>query len=379
MQLGPITPCSYVPGKLATYTFIRAGQGWDFHQGPALTRFRDGRITMTWGAYDIQECSNDGVVVYSCSADSGETWDAPQVWMSAPNAVVSHPQTVELRGTDDVLLVYREGHFHGAGEDKKRKASTVWANYGRSPMHLLCRRSNDVGYTWDPAVAVDTTVVVGRHAPPFYGGPEQAILLSDGSVVLLVVYLDPDRRDPQHFNVAVLRAVDGAAALAMRWEKVADFTVPDDRGAMEPCVSEVEPGRLLGFLRSRSGFLYEIEATDFGRCWRAPRKTSIPSVEAMSKVLALSSGALLLVWNNQSSTTGLPRHPLAAALSVDRGRSWGSPRILADEIGANQLSNFGVIQAADGRILVCTSHYRAQQPRCSDLDMVVFDEEWLRA
>jgi len=41
------------------------------------------------------------------------------------------------------------------------------------------------------------------------------------------------------------------------------------------------------------------------------------------------------------------------------------------------LSNFDVQQMRDGRIVLCTSHFRAQTPTCSDLDMLVFDEAWL--
>ena len=148
---------------------------------------------------------------------------------------------------------------------------------------------------------------------------------------------------------------------------------------MEPSVVEVEPGKLYGVIRNKSGCLYEIRASDYGKQWDAPIKTSVPTVESMSKVLRLSSGRLLLIWNNKSSTTQLPRHPLAAAVSSDGGNSWGAVKALAEEVGANQLSNFNLLQAADGRILLCTSHYRAQPPACSDLDMIVFDEAWLDA
>ena len=96
-------------------------------------------------------------------------------------------------------------------------------------------------------------------------------------------------------------------------------------------------------------------------------------------MLKLASGRLLLVWNNQSSTDQRPRYPLAAAISEDKGTTWGAAKVLADEVALNQLSNFNLLQTADGRILVCTSHYRAQPPACSDLDMLVFDEAWLDA
>ena len=55
MEIASITPCSYRPGELSAYTFVRAGQGYDHHQGPILHPFSDGRLLMCWGAYDIQE------------------------------------------------------------------------------------------------------------------------------------------------------------------------------------------------------------------------------------------------------------------------------------------------------------------------------------
>jgi len=328
---------------------------------------------MCWGAYDIQECSNDGVTLYSTSLDNGETWAAPQVWMASPNAVVSHLQFARVTGTARVLMVYREGHYYGAQEDTRRKTVSRWADYAQSPMHLLCRQSHDAGQTWDPPQEFDPPLVVGRDDPPFYGTPEQILELSNGDLLLLVGYMDPARRSPQHFNVSVLRSADGGAS----WIKSADLTVPEPRGAMEPSVVEVAAGRLYGVIRNKSGFLYETWSADYGATWEPPRKTSIPTVESMAKVVRLSSGRLLLVWNNQSSPTQQPRYPLVAAVSTDEARSWQPPKVLANEVGLNQLSNFNLLQAQDGRILVCTSHYRAQPPACSDLDLFVFDEQWL--
>ncbi|MBI3985904.1 MAG: exo-alpha-sialidase [Lentisphaerae bacterium] len=375
MQLGLLPICTYRKGRLSAHAFIRAGTGWDYHQGPVLYPFEEGRLFLCWWAYDIQECSNDGVVLYSASGDAGETWESPQVWMASPNAVVSHFQFAHRAGTAEALMIYREGHYYGAQDDRRKKESLRWANYAESPMHLLQKRSHDGGSTWDPPTEIAPAVVVGRDAPPYYGAPEHLLELSNGNLLLLVGYMDPARRAPQHFNVSVLRSSDNGTA----WTKTGDFTVPEERGAMEPSVVETEPGILYGVIRNKSGFLYEIRSSDYGETWTPPRKTALPTVESMAKLLRLASGRLLLVWNNHSSTTQQPRHPLAAALSTDGGRSWGAPKVLADETGANQLSNFNLLQAADGRILVCTSHYRALPPACSDLDMLVFDEAWLAA
>ena len=97
----------------------------------------------------------------------------------------------------------------------------------------------------------------------------------------------------------------------------------------------------------------------------------------MAKVIRLTSGRLLLIWNNRSSKTQQPRHPLVAALSDDGGASWSVPKTIADDIGGNQLSNFNVTQLDDGRIILCTSHYRPLPPSVSDLDLALFDEAWL--
>jgi hypothetical protein len=42
------------------------------------------------------------------------------------------------------------------------------------------------------------------------------------------------------------------------------------------------------------------------------------------------------------------------------------------------LSNHGLIQLDDGRILLGISHYRDVRPMTSDLDLAIFDEQWLQ-
>ena len=86
----------------------------------------------------------------------------------------------------------------------------------------------------------------------------------------------------------------------------------------------------------------------------------------------------MLVWNNQSSTTQRPRYPLVCALSEDGCKNWSAPKVIATESGLNQLSNFGVTQLRDGRILLALSHYHAIPPTTSDIDLALFDEEWVR-
>ena len=368
-----ITPCTYQPGELTYASFIRGERGWSHHQGPSICQYSDGRVFMCWGAYDIEECSNDGVMLYSHSYDRGESWDVPEVWMAAPNSIVSHVQLRQVNGTERAIMVYREGHYFGAQSDRRLRTNLKWANYAESPNHLLTRISHDGGTVWEPAIEISPEVVVDDFEPPYYGAPEHMIQLASGRMLLFVGYMHPRRRQPQHFHVAVLKSDDQCTT----WQKAWDLTVDEERGAMEPSVAETSPGTLYGVLRNKSGYIYEFHSKDGGDNWTEPLKTTIPTPESMAKVIGLASGRLLLVWNNQSSKTQQPRHPLVAALSDDDGASWSAPKTIADDIGGNQLSNFNITQLDDGRIILCTSHYRPIPPSVSNLDLALFDETWL--
>ena len=65
---------------------------------------------MLWTAYDIDECNNDNVMLYSVSEDNGEQWSEPEVFMALPGAIASHAFPLQFRGTDKVFMVNREGY-----------------------------------------------------------------------------------------------------------------------------------------------------------------------------------------------------------------------------------------------------------------------------
>jgi Neuraminidase (sialidase) len=374
MKIGSITPCRYKPGTLEYVSFIRGNAGWDHHQGPTLYQYSDGRLVILWTAYDIHECNNDNVMLYSVSEDNGERWSDPEVFMAVPGANVSHAFRVQLRGTDKVLMINREGYYVGAKIDPVTKKVLKWADYARSENRIIVRKSLDRGNTWDFGRELHYEQIVPDHRPPFYGAPEDLLQLQNGKLLLVVCFLPPHHRDPQHYDEAFLLSDDGGET----WDRTHVLTVPEERGAMEPTIVELEPDELYCVLRNKSGYLYETMSHDGGKSWTTPTKTSIPSPESICKLLKLQSGRVMLVWNNQFSTTQRPRYPLVCALSEDGCNSWSKPRIIATESGLNQLSNFDVTQLKDGRILLATSHYHAIPPTTSDIDLALFDEEWVK-
>jgi sialidase-1 len=163
------------------------------------------------------------------------------------------------------------------------------------------------------------------------------------------------------------------------WRRSREITVDTPRGVMEMQIVETAPDRLFCLFRTKGGYLYQTFSEDGGETWSKSVPSPLPAPESMARMIKLQSGNLLVVWNNVSSTTQQPRHPLSAALSKDSGRTWGAPKVIAEEAGANQLSNHGLIELDDGRILLGISHYRDVRPMTSDLDMAIFDEIWLAA
>ncbi|MFH1006816.1 MAG: sialidase family protein [Candidatus Latescibacterota bacterium] len=373
MRIGHITPCKYTPAALEYVSFLRGNAGWSHHQGPSLTQYSDGRLIMRWTAYDIHECHNDNVMLYAISEDSGEKWSDPEIFMAAPGANVSHAFQVQLRGTDTVLMANREGYYVGTVVDPVTQRVLKWANYAQSDNRLIVRTSPDRGNTWNFGIELPCEQIVPDHQPPFYGAPEVLMQLDSGELLMAVGFLPPRNRDHPHYDVAFLRSGDQGQT----WERTHALTVPEERGAMEPTIVELAPDVLYCVLRNKSGYLYETGSHDGGRSWSTPAKTGIPTPESISRLLRLQSGRVLLVWNNQSSTTQQPRYPLVCALSEDGCNSWSEPRIIATEAGTNQLSNFDVAQLNDGRIVLATSHYHAIPPTTSDIDLALFDEAWV--
>ena len=119
----------------------------------------------------------------------------------------------------------------------------------------------------------------------------------------------------------------------------------DGYGGMWPCdepnVAALRDGRLLLFLRTTLGRIYQCFSTDGGRRWSYPESSPLPSSyspcclkripENEHTRRAGRAGDLLCVWNNVSFDEvrrGFRRGRLSAAISADDGRTWVHARTL---------------------------------------------------
>ena len=383
MKITHIAPLTYTPGKLEYFQFIRGGVGADYHQGPCFYQFADGLVRMMWGAYDFDECSPNVVTLYSDSRDRGLTWSDPQVYMADyPAGPLSGPVLRLHNGRDAIMYVVQARHEIQVDED--RRVATAGANYFQTRSHVYIRRSTDGGHTFDHGQELPWQEITGGEGLPgggMYYGDVSLLHLQSGRILAAGNYLDPARSDAgkgvwagQHFTGVCMLCDDGGKT----WRRSGEITVDTPRGVMEPQIVENAPDQLFCLFRTKGGRLYQTTSADGGETWSRSVPSPLTAPESMSRMIRLQSGNLLVVWNNVSSTTQQPRHPLVAVVSSDGGRTWGAPKVIADETGSNHLSNHGLIQLDDGRILLGISHYRDVRPMTSDLDMALFDEQWIQ-
>jgi hypothetical protein len=384
MKIARIPKLTYTPGGMEYHQFIRGGVGADYHQGPAFHQFPGGDVLMTWSAYDFDECSANGVTLYSVTRDRGLTWSDPQVYLADYPAGPLGGFLLRLRESPTTLMFVQQAR-HEIQVDEERRVATAGSNYFCTRTHVFLRRSPDGGRTFDHGAEIPHQGFTGGKSLPgggWYGSVDCLTQLWSGRIIAAFTFLDPERSDmvrqdwtSQHYTGACLLSDDGGHS----WTSSTEITTQTERGVMELQIVETAPDRLYCLFRTKGGFLYQTVSQDAGETWSPSEPSPLPAPESMARMLRLHSGSLLVVWNNVSSTTQQPRHPLVAAVSQDGGRTWGEAKTIATETGGNQLSNHGVIQLDDGRILLAISHYRDVKPMTSDLDVAVFDERWLAA
>ena len=119
----------------------------------------------------------------------------------------------------------------------------------------------------------------------------------------------------------------------------------DGYGGMWPCdepnVAELSDGRLLMFIRTTLGRLYQTWSDDEGVTWAYPEATVLPSSYSPCSLKRIPDstyardtgreGDLLVVWNNVSADEikkGWRRGRLSSAISRDNGETWEHVRTL---------------------------------------------------
>lgn len=111
------------------------------------------------------------------------------------------------------------------------------------------------------------------------------------------------------------------------WKVCSRWADLPQRGAMEPHIVELKDGRLLMYLRTQLGAVFQSDSLDGGETWSKPQTTALKAPESMPCLTKFpTTGDLLLIWNHGPFDGNFDhygkRTPLTTAISKDEGRHW---------------------------------------------------------
>ena len=215
--------------------------------------------------------------------------------------------------------------------------------------------SNDDGRTWTPARTI------GDPEGVWYVMNDRMIQMKNGRLVVPVSHMPQGMGTYEgDCNLGLCFFSDDAGETWKRSTKPAELS--DGRGMAEPCVAEVEGGRLLMVARTGSGCKYASWSEDGGDTWSTPEPTTLVAACSSLTLKTLPDGRLIVFYNHVKPLGAgafFPRTPLCYAVSSDGGKSWGEP-VLVDESGV-QLQDRQVIYpsicfTAEGMLVVYSNH-----------------------
>ena len=137
-------------------------------------------------------------------------------------------------------------------------------------------------------------------------------------------------------------------------------------GMIQPATVELDDGHLLALNRSRDGFIWQTESTDYGRTWSDATPTTLPNNNSRIALLKLANGHLVLAHN----PTQFGRSPLRLSLSTDNGASWSASVDIEDEQG-EEFSYPYLLETSDGMIHLGYTHRR------ESMRHLVFNEQFI--
>jgi predicted neuraminidase len=307
-----------------------------------LTELSNGDLYLVY--YGGQgEYARDTAVFGSRLAKGSRAWTPPQVIARDPFRSLGNG--VVWQAPDGVVWLFYVVRY---GE--------TW-----STSRIQAKISRDNAATWSDAFMLhEGAGMMVRNRP---------IVLSGGDYLLPIYHetgADTESVGPE------------STSLFLRYQKASGQwkqtgAISSKKGNIQPAVAEIAPNRLVAYCRrggnygpTTDGWTVRAESTDGGWTWTEGRDSPFQNPNAAVDFLKLSSGNLLLVFNDSMTK----RTPLVAALSTDADKTYPHRKPIAD--GPGDFAYPIALQAADGRIhVVYTSGGRTV------VNHAIFTEAWL--
>lgn len=199
--------------------------------------------------------------------------------------------------------------------------------------YRLCRgfvrRSDDEGESWS-----EPTLATTRHTYNVVNN-DRIVRLSSGRLLIPASLHHPTNGSRQPGHTTCYISDDDGQTWEMALSEIS--TLDDNRyGLQEPCVIELNDGRLMMLSRTAMGCHYRSYSDDEGVTWSSAEptdlKTSCVSPSSIRRIP--QTGDILIVYNDASDITPEyegKRTPLVTTISRDEGETWENRRRLEDD------------------------------------------------
>lgn len=237
-----------------------------------------------WQRFEVSRHGAENVLSFRESGDEGATWSEPRRCCVLPAGVWGGGAALIDRHGEVQLFYIRPRDGNVGRKPAVDRFLDMW--------HL---RSTGGRSAWTQPVRI--------HAG-YIGAISNAIQLKSGRIVMpFGDWVAGRERQPPTGAIettAVYSDDDGATFHLSPSRHVAPVTDDyngDKVGACEPAVIELDDGRVLMFLRTQTGRLYQSISTD-GIRWAPATPSELHSSTGPAALAKLKDGRILLVWNN---------------------------------------------------------------------------------
>ena len=276
---------------------------------------------------------------FSTSDDGGITWSAPFTKTDKNGGPV---------GGGGTSLVKLDGK--GVGLAAFRRGVPDHPDWAEQFTYMVYWRSDDEGETWEPPVRMSppafSQVVAyqdvfirthtGRIMIPLYTGYKHELHERDpqipyfgklvhnqwvstsahfygaGTAVCFVMYSDDEGRTWQ-------KQKDGELMILLDWAASVS-------AVSEPTIAELAPGKIVMYMRTKMGRIFQSWSFDNGETWTLPAPTFHAATTTPAQVrLIPATGHALVVWNQESEDEvkrGYNRTRISSAISRNGGSIW---------------------------------------------------------
>jgi hypothetical protein len=267
------------------------------------------------------------------SDDEGRTWQSFPLF-PGDSALAPAPTGALLKTAKGAVVAVfanlREKHWTWQDELKDAPGA-------RLPTYAM--RSLDGGETWQ-----DTQ----KLHDAWTGATRDILQTRDGGIVFTSMRM---RHDPGRHTVLTYRSEDDGVT----WQasNVIDLGGNGHHGGVsESTIVELEDGRLLQYIRTNWGQLWQATSVDGGRHWHPYGPTGIPASSTPGMLQRLASGRIVLLWNRlypegaddyplrggdgiwSATPVSNFREELSISFSEDECETWSPPVVVVRNPGS---------------------------------------------